>query len=406
MKKTIGLLTCLLVAGMTFGQNFKVETVKMRFDNPSVDGSAEFYQNIEDNVADIDAAATHPKTSNNPKMWYYKGLTYLTVYLQGTEVQQQAHPNALNIATEAFYKAIETDVKDKYKEPSEAALLNCAIGHYNTGVAQYKVADYKGAIASYEKVRKILPLDKDGNLKRSNIILETVIQYSSYAAVADENYTQAKAFIEELIAMNYLDPNIYVEMVRLHLLEKDTVGALKYIELGREMFENNVTLINVELDLYLKQGRSKELIDKLNAAIEQDGENKVYYFARAVSLMKLEDLDGAEADYLKVIELDNAFADAHYNLGVVYVDRCKPIAEEIDATTDWKKQKLLASKIDAWYVKAAAQFEEALVVGDYADADKKITIETLKKLYGRLMQNDPAYEPKYEDMKELLTTLE
>jgi tetratricopeptide (TPR) repeat protein len=406
MKRATGLLSLLLMAALTYAQPFRVETVKMRFETPAVDGSEEFYQNIEDNVADIGKAAAHAKTANHTKMWYYKGMTYLTLYLQGTQLQNETHPDALNIATEAFYNSIKTDAKGKYTEASESALLNCAIGHYNVGVAQYKEADYDGAIESYNKVLKIIPLDKEGSLKHSNIIKETLLQYSSYAAVANEDYVMAKKLIKELIDMNFADPNIYVEMVRIHLIEKDTNGALEYVALGKEMFENNITLIDVELDLYLKQGRSKELIDKLNAAIEQDPENKVYYFARAVSVMKMGDLDGAEADYLKVIELDPTFADAYYNLGVVYVDRCKPIAKEIDEIRDYKKQNELAAEIDEWYVKAAVQFEEAMAIGDYEKAEKIELAETLKKLYGRLMQNNPdGYEGKYADIKSLIASL-
>ena len=45
----------------------------------------------------------------------------------------------------------------------------------------------------------------------------------------------------------------------------------------------NRTIINLELDIFLKQGKSQELIDKLNVAIQEDPENTVYYFARAIS---------------------------------------------------------------------------------------------------------------------------
>ncbi|MCB9239710.1 MAG: tetratricopeptide repeat protein [Flavobacteriales bacterium] len=406
MKKSIAGLILVCLTGIASAQSFKVETVKGHFEFPAAEGSDEFYENLDKDVELIDAAATHPKTANDPKMWYYRGLTYLTIYLQGTEVQRSKHPNSLNIATEALYKCIDTDVKKKYTEKAEAGLLNCAIGHYNNGVAQYKNAEYTEAIESYKKVLKIIPLDKDGNLKRNNIVKETLIQYSSYAAVSNEDYATAKKYLNELIDMNFMDPNIYIEMVRIYLIEKDTNTALEYVTKGRDMFETNTTLIDVELDLYLKMGRSKELIDKLNAAIERDAENKIYYFARAVSNMKLENLQAAEDDYKKVIELDPGFADAYYNLGVVYVDRCKPIAKKIDESRDFKEQNRLATEIDGWYKKAAIQFEEAMAVGSYADAEKLELAQTMKKLYGRLMQNDASYKAKYEDMKALIATLE
>lgn len=406
MKQTLSLIALILIGGGLSAQNYRVETVRTHFEIPAPAGSAEFYQYIDDNVTQIELAAKHEKTANHPKMWYYRGLTYLELYLQGTELQNQNHPNALNIATESFYNAIQTDIKDEFKEKSEKALLNCAIGHYNEGVAQFKEQKYTDAIFSYDKVLKIIPLDKDGQLKRSNIVEEVVMQYSAYAAMAAENYEQAKKFLENLINKNFADPNIYVDMVRIYLIEKDTTGALKYVALGREMFENNVTLMEVELDLYLKQGRSKELIDKLNDAIALDGENKVYLFARAVTSMKLGNLDQAEADYKRVIEIDPGYADAYYNLGVVYTDRCKPLGEAYDKSTSFKEQNEIAAEIDEWYKKSANQFEEAMAIGNYSNADKLELAETLKKLYGRLMQNNPAYTSKYKEIKELITSLQ
>ncbi|MBI1306069.1 MAG: tetratricopeptide repeat protein [Bacteroidetes bacterium] len=406
LRRTLGLFSLVILAASAQAQSMKVETVKMNFESDSKPGTEDYLMKLDEDVELIEAAAQHPKTANDPKMWYYKGLTYLTIYLNGSDAQKAKYPDALETATTCFFKSIDTDVKDKYTADAKRSLLNCAIGHYNNGVAYYRDKEYKKAIKSYQTVLDIIPLDANGDLKRNNIVSETLMQYMSYAAEADENYTLAKSLLQKLIDKNFADPAIYVEMVRIYLLEKDTANALKYVAIGREMFESNTTLIDVELDLYLKQGRSEELLKKLDDAIVKDPENKIYYFARGVTNMKLNKPNKAEVDYKKVIELDPSFADAYYNLGVVYVDQTKLLIEESNNTTDYKKQKEYDVKIDDWYKKAAAQFEEALALGEYSNAEKLELATTLKKIYGRLMQNDKTFESKYNSTKALIATLE
>ena len=46
--------------------------------------------------------------------------------------------------------------------------------------------------------------------------------------------------------------------------------TIEYLSLGREMFEEDQSLINTEINLYIELGRTSELITKLGEAIELD----------------------------------------------------------------------------------------------------------------------------------------
>ncbi|MFT4521558.1 MAG: tetratricopeptide (TPR) repeat protein [Bacteroidia bacterium] len=412
IKKLIKNALVVLMFGLStvaFAQNFKVETVKISLEpGPADKTTPDWYDELEKCIANINAAKTHPKTGNDPKMYYYYGLTYLNVYLNGNEVQKAMYPNALDMATDAFYKSMETDLKERYTAMAQNSLLNCAIGHYNNAVSSYNSQDYKGALNSYEKVLRILPYDKDGQLRRSNITEESISQYASYAAIGAKDITKAKALLQKLIDINFNDPSIYGDMADLYLNDGDTTKSLEYLAIGREMFPSNVNLMNKELDIYLKLGRSKEIVDKLNEAILNDPENKIYYYARGVSHMKLGNLEGAQKDYEKTIALDPTFADAHYNLGVVFLDKCNPIIEQINnlPSGSYKKEESLAVEIDNLYKKAAKLFEDALSYGEYANAEKFELVTTLKKIYGRLIQNDQSYRPRYDEVKAMMKELE
>jgi len=389
----------MLAATAVSAQKFKVETVAGKLISPVDRTSQEWFTILDECVEDIEMAAQHPKTQAFYKMHYYRGVTYLSIYREGSAEQKAKYSDALEIATKSFFACLETDEKERFRSFAEQKLLDCAIGNFNQGVVHYNAQEYEKAIASYAEALKILPLDKEGELKRRNITEQTLIQYSYYSAMAKGDNAATKGYINKLIDLGFQDPKIYMDLVRVYLAEKDTSNALKYIELGKDLAPDDVNLINTELDIYLKQGRSQELIDKLTTAIETDPSNRIYYFARAISYEKLEEPDKAEADYKKAIEVDPAYGDAYYNLGVIYINKCRPIADKIDNSQKMSEIEELEKEIDVLYIKAAEQFENALEYGEYEEAARTELMGTLKRIYARLIQTNSEYEQKYKDIK-------
>ncbi len=391
MKIKLSILIAFLGLGaFSFGQSFKVESVRMILEDPD----PSVVKNYRQCVADMEEAKEHPKTSADAKTWYYRGLTYYLIFAGNDEALKKEYPKAVYTATESFYKSMELDVKNKYLENNKFYLLNCAIGLYNEGVNAYKEQNFKKAINDYEMVAKIIQYDAAGELKRKNVTVESMYQFSYYAAQADQDYKTAKAYIQKLIDLNFNDAKIYADMANIHLLEKDTAGALKYIEEGKQVKENDKNLMNMELDIYLKQGRSNELIAKLDKAIEEDPENKVYYFARAVSYEGMKNSEKAEADYKKAVELDNSYYDAYYNLGVIYINKCNPIIEKLDKAKTAKEIDPLEAEIDRNYQTAISYFEKAFENPGMSDPEKMELADTMKKIYARLNNVEKVTEMK------------
>jgi len=400
--KGLILLAAIFAVSSVQAQKFTVETVKQYLEptDPFADKQLALC------VQKIEAARQHPKTSNHPKMWYYRGLTYLTIYKEGNDSLKSQYPNSLQLASESFDKVFDVDVKKKYSSDAKAQLLDCAIGYFNTGVNKYNATDYKGAIADYAKTIEYLKYDKDKLLEQQEINKEKLMEYSYYAAMADEDYQTARTLIKELIDGGYTKAKVYTDMVRILLHQEDTTEALKYLEEAKEIFEADQNIINTELDIYLKQGKSAELIDKLSAAIDNDPENKIYYFARAVSYERLEESEKAEADYRKAIELDDYYYDAYYNLGVIFINRCKPVAKKIDDSNKQSEIDELEEQIDSLYTQSIPFFEKALENEEYPKKDRAELAGTLKRIYARLMGNNPEYMEKYKAMKTLIAELE
>ncbi len=377
-------------------QGFKVESVRMILEDPDTSVTKDLKQCKED----IEAAKVHSKTSNDPKMWYYRGLTYYMIYATGDATVRTENPKSVYDATESFNKSIELDLKNKYADNAKFYLLNCAVGIYNEGINAYKEQNYKKSIEDYALVTKIIALDEKGELKRKNVTVESMYQYSYYAAQADGNYSLAKDFINKLIALNYSDVKIYIDMANLMLIEKDTAKALEYLEKGKLVKENDKNLMNMELDIYLKQGKSQVLIEKLNKAIEEDPENKIYYFARAVSFEGLNNAEKAEIDYKKATEIDPSYYDAYYNLGVLYINKCNPLIEKLEKVYTAKEIDPLEAAIDKNYKTAIGYFEKAFDNPGMSNPEKYELASTMKKIYARL--NNVA---KTNEMKEMMEKL-
>jgi tetratricopeptide (TPR) repeat protein len=412
IKRNLFLIGLALTSVLVSAQPSNVESVKMSWiASPDEDRTVEaLQQRIEENIVDIEKAKAHVKTSNHPKMWYYRGFTYLKLYNDGSDAQKEKYPDALNIATESFFKSIDTDVKGKYIEQSKQQLVNCAVSHYNNGVSAFNSKKYDEALVSYGQVLRIYPHDKEQFLtKKAQINEETIILYSAISASGAGEKAKAKELIQQLIDNAYADPRIYDEMATILLDEKDTTGALEYISQGREMFPEDAQLMRLEINLFMAMDRSQELIDKLNAAIELEPSTTVLYFARAISYYNIGNNVEAEKSYLKVIELDPTYYDANYNLGVIYLDRCKPIADKIE-TVSYDEGLKLEDKIDALYIKASDQFKLVFDNTDWTDnvGGQVDLAKNLKKLYGRLKQNDKTgtYAPLYDEVKALIKSLE
>jgi tetratricopeptide (TPR) repeat protein len=370
-------------------QGYKVESVRMVLENP--DPTAE--KNLRKCMEDIEAAAQHPKTASDPKMYYYKALTYFNIYASDEELLKEV-PNALDISTDNFFKSMEADAKNKYSDNSKFYLLNCAIGLYNQGINAYNNKDYKAAVAAYDMVLKILPYDEKDDLKRKNITQEAMYQYKYYAGMAAEDWDLAKANLQKLIDLNFMEPRIYADMARIYLTETDTAKALEYISQGKEMFENDKMLINMELDIYLKQGRSGELIQKLDNAIASDDQNPMYYFARAITYEGMKDKEKAEADYKKTIEIDPNFYDAYYNLGVLYINKSNALVEKLDQVYKQSEFDKIDGEITALYKEAIGYFESALENPEMGEVERKDLAGTMKRIYAKLKNESKVAEMK------------
>jgi len=232
-----------------------------------------------------------------------------------------------------------------------------------------------------------LPYDSDQSLKRNNITKEKILfnRYKTYVKSANKEKIAESA--SKLMEIKYKDPSIYLDMIKISLIEKDTAKALAYIDKGKLMFEENIDIINQEINIYLAQKKLDQLKDKLNKAIEVTPDNEVLHTILASIYQKNNELEKAEASYLKALELKPDYEIANYNLGVMY----------FNAGNEWneKLNNLPAkesSKSQEYQSKANDQFKKAVVYLEksYEASPDKNTKKQLRQLFLRLGETEKA----------------
>ncbi len=427
MKKIIILLSASIISSSIFAQRSNIESAAIYL-NSSVNEVGEAKKTIfEDAKKAIDEAALNEETKNDIKMWYYRGIIYDTIYHNPTYLSMDK--DAVEKSTVSYKNCIALDTKKKYEDNCNVGILNGAFACYNEAYNAANSGNYERATKFYQMVLDIIPLDKDKQLIKNNLSEKNIYFTMAYFALKAEKNSDAKKYLTKLMDINYDDHLIYIYMSNLFLGEKDTTSALNYIAKGRERYPSEQDLINLELNIYITQGRQDVLLKKLDEALEANPDKHELLFVRgsvngslAGNLLqkskhekdtsntlskraKTEKIPAkkiafenaskqfkanaeqnnkdskafatkAENDYNKVIELNPDYIDAYFNLGALTNNKSTEIAEKINAInastqTEYDKKFAVLKKVqDSVLNISLGYFNKALEIAEAKEEDK------------------------------------
>lgn len=350
----------------------------------------------------IDEAAQTESTSNDPKMWYYRGKVYMA--LVKDSILRDSDLDAPEKSAISFINCLKTDKKNYYTDSASMFVWLSGRTLFNKGVEAYNKGDLHRAERFYKLIYDVIPLDKDNNLKRNNITADIVTKNLYFVAYKQRDNEKAKMYLQKLVDANYNDPMIYVFMSRILLEQKDTAKALTYIDLGKGLFEDNLALENAEMNIYLNQGKLDVLITKLSERIEKDSENEVLYYKRGLLYENIKNEEKAVIDYRKAIELKNDYFDPNYSLGLIYFDQAARMANEANSLKSSTEFDAAKKRYELKFKEAQLYLEQAVDLNsNLTERDKeflKATLSRLKKLYAITGQTE-----KYEKAKVSLEKL-
>ena len=284
MKKAIFTILLAAISSIAFAQkqNITSAAILLKQYSSEKDTSVQTLK-IKEAKEFIDQAFANESTSNEPKMWNYRAPIYLQIALKKPSLDE----DAILKATEAHIKCLQKDEKGriivrKWTEEEDvlSGLINCGFLLFKYAIDKYDAQDYTGALKYYNAIFDVIPFDTEGQLKKGNITKETVLYNSFFASRDMKDNAKSKELLQQLMDIDFNKPAIYVNMSNIYLEEKNNDKALEYLASGRKIFKGDQSLITTEINLFIKLGRTSELIEKLGEAIALDSGNALLYFNR------------------------------------------------------------------------------------------------------------------------------
>lgn len=145
-------------------------------------------------------------------------------------------------------------------------------------------------------------------------------------------------------------------------------------------------------NFFLENKNYPKALDFINYFIELDSLNKTYYFTRGFLHETMKNNRLAEENYLKCIELEPAFFDAHYNLAVLYYNQAVSTYTEAADIMDSKKYNEKVLLAEKQLQKSLPYFEKAYQINQ----EDEMVIEALTMIYFKLKM-----QKKYEEFEKL-----
>lgn len=433
MKKLLIMVAGLATATISFAQKSAVEDAAIYLRNGE----------MADAKKAIDAAAVHEDTKNFPKMWYYRAVVYDTL-LRNKEYASLIGPDAVEQFVIATKQCLVTSPgKGTFNDYCNVAIIQSSFDAYNEAIGYMQKKEYDKAIKFLQYVLDAIPFDKEGQLKKNNLSDKQIYLAIADVAYKGKNVPVAKSSLQKLMDMDYNDHLIYAFMGNLYLEEGDTTKAIEFIDKGRKRFPTEKDLISMELNIYLTQGKSDVLVNKINEALNVDAENYTLYYIRgniydrfaddarrgsraaadtatkitkkakvekvpankakldaaAKKYKSLSDsldkqmlayIASADADYRKVVEINPEYFDGHYALGVMINNyKNTEIVEKINniqaSTQEDYDKKLAPLKKEQVAIlnQALVHFNDALRVAENmsaSDENKKAERKELMRM--------------------------
>ncbi|MBI9037403.1 MAG: tetratricopeptide repeat protein [Bacteroidales bacterium] len=269
-------------------------------------------------------------------------------------------PDLLSSAIEAYGKALPLAEAEGDNQLQQNIKINLGVSTeqiFNLGVKCFNLSDYMGAAENFARAAEVSK-NYLGNVDEK--------------AVVNENIAVLRA-IDQLIEQN------------------DTIKAIEYIEIRKQITPDNLDLITREANIYLSSGNVEKALQSLLIAESIDQSNPTIYFAIGTNYDQLEDYENAIAAYNKAIELKPDYSDAIYNLGAIYFNQGVAIIKEANLLplNEEEKYNSMVTEATTYYEKALPYLEEAYKL----NPSDKNTLETLKEIYTRTK--------KYEKLKEI-----
>lgn len=335
----------------------------------------------------IDMAAENEETKNDAKTWHYYGTVYykIAVYPEFNDIDTAALEKSLN----AFVQIAMLDMeyfKANYMDIYQH-INSITSNYFNRGAVAYENGDYKKAMECYMTAYASMAIIG----QKDNEALLIAAQIAIYNA---KEYETAIEICNQLLADQYESPKVYQYLaVANGQLDKND-EMLKYINEGRAKFPEDESLINEQINAYLKLKREAEIIDQIKEMADKNNDNSVYCLIIGTIYSNQEselyNVDSALVYYDRAIAINPTDENAYINVGSMYIDKSAALINKANELPldKFKEYDALIAEAKVFDEKALPYVEKAY---ELVPDDNAIR-QALRTLYVRLKMMDKAKE--------------
>ncbi len=366
----------------------------------------------------IDLASAHEDTKNGAKTWFYRAKIYNFLFENNLNIERAKNAsitdknekefasysttNASFVveAMNAVEKVKELDKDKSYLQQISFIQLNAPIHFENKGIGLYNNKNYADAVSTFENA--ILANKYLGKTDTSNLFKVAIS--ADRAGMTEKTISS----YEKLISMKYKANDCYNQIARIQLLKKDTVNALATIKKAKVDFPNDVNLMTIERDIFIKQGKTDDAITNLETNLKTDKTNGMLYFELGnLFESKANPKDANNKDLPKPTNFDElrSKAESNYKLAIEHLDETKN--KQVASAAHYNLAALLYNTGNLWYSKNSKNLNEIKAneakanefylkaLAEFEASDKitpleKNVLNEMKRLYTRTAQPDKA----------------
>ena len=383
MKKILLVVILLTVNGFLFAQKGKVSSALSYKESGKLDKA---WEAIQETINPANPKSE--KTINWPDTWEARGEILESISKTKDENYKKLVENPLEEAYKSFLKAIELDPKGGSPALKIKLLSSFIPTLSNAAIEAFQAQKYSVSSDYFEKV---LALEATPLFKSDNTVDTAIMYNTGLAAMNAKQFDKAIKYFSLTAKHGYNPGSSYSQIINAYQQKGDTLTSVKIMKEAFDKYPEDQSILVQLINYYITSGKTEEAIVYLDKAIAKEKDNPSFYLAKGIALDKMGRQDDAIKEYELAIKVKADYADAFYNIGVIFFNRGVKqfdVANQVP-TSEQAKFEAEKKKSDDEFAKAVPYLEKAV---EYNPKDTYIK-DQLKNLYYRLKMMD-----KFEKM--------
>lgn len=305
--------------------------------------------------------------------------------------------NALELAYNAFLKAIELDTKKASSKVLTESLKGLQSRYISEAMSAYTLGENKTASLDFEKAWEVAANPLIG------LVDSTMAYYAAVTASLAGESDRTIKFLEYCLTINYDQKgDVYATLADAYKVKGDTLKAKELLSTGFAKYPSSQGILVALINVYVESNDNPEkVLEFLKVAQANEPTNPSLYYAEGNVYKKLGKYDEAIACFRKSVEVDPKYFFGPFNEGDAYYTLALELQEKAQQELDDTKFAELQTKMEQALESALAPFEKAFSITTEKDLQLGCA-EYLKQIYFRFRDKKPEYQAAYDKYNKFL----